>query len=51
MQDGEINLRDSKKLIDPERYIQLVSTFLRMGEKSFSPVQCKKGDPPISQLG
>jgi acetyl-CoA synthetase len=51
MQDGETNLRDSKKLIDPERYIQLVSTFLRMGEKSFSPSQYKKGDPSKFQLG
>jgi glycine cleavage system H protein len=35
MQDGEINLGDIEKLIDPERYIQLVSTFLRKGEKDF----------------
>ena len=32
MQDGEINLRDIKKSIRPERFIQLVSTFLRNGE-------------------
>jgi len=35
MQDGEIRLGDIEKLIDTERYIQLVSTFLRKGEKSF----------------
>ena len=35
MQDGEINLGDIEKLIEPERYIQLVSTFLRKGEKDF----------------
>ena len=35
MQDGEIRLGDIEKLIDPERYIQLVSTFLRKGEKDF----------------
>ncbi len=33
MQDGEIRLVDIEKLIDTERYIQLVSTFLRKGEK------------------
>jgi hypothetical protein len=33
MQDGEIKLGDIEKLIDTERYIQLVSTFLRKGEK------------------
>jgi acetyl-CoA synthetase len=35
MQDGEINLRDIKKSIGPERFIQLVNTFLREGEKDF----------------
>jgi len=35
MQDGEIKLGDIEKLIDTERYIQLVSTFLRKGEKGF----------------
>ncbi len=33
MQDGEINLRDIKKSIGPERYIQLVNALLREGEK------------------
>ncbi len=35
MQDGEIKLGDIEKLIDTERYIQLVSAFLRKGEKGF----------------
>jgi len=35
MQDGQIRLGEIKRLIDPERYIQLVSTFLRKGEKDF----------------
>jgi hypothetical protein len=42
MQDGEIRLRDIKKLIDPERYIQLISTFLRNGEKDFAQSKYKK---------
>ncbi len=33
MQDGEIKLEDLEKFIGPGRYIQLVSTFLRNGEK------------------
>ncbi len=43
MQDGEIRLRDIKKLIDPERYIQLVNAFLREGEKDFLHFKYKKG--------
>ena len=35
MQDGEIRLRDIKEMINPERYIRLISTFLRNGEKQF----------------
>jgi glycine cleavage system H protein len=35
MQDGEIRLGDIEKLMDTEGYIQLVSTFLRKGEKGF----------------
>jgi glycine cleavage system H protein len=42
MQDGEIRLRDMKELIAPERYIQLVRTFLREGEKEF-PDSSRKG--------
>jgi hypothetical protein len=33
MQDGGIKFRDIRAFVDPERYIQLVSTFLRNGEK------------------
>lgn len=33
MQDGGIKFRDIKTFVDPERYIQLVSTFLRYGGK------------------
>jgi glycine cleavage system H protein len=35
MQDGGIKLGNIKTFVDPERYIQLVSTFLRKGEKDF----------------
>jgi len=42
MQDGKTNLREMKHLIDPERYIRLVSTFLRMGEKDFPSSKYKK---------
>jgi glycine cleavage system H protein len=42
MQDGEIRLRDMKEFIAPERYIQLVRTFLREGEKEF-PDSDRKG--------
>jgi len=34
MQDGEVTLRDIKQLIGPQRYIRLVNTFLRRGEKA-----------------
>jgi glycine cleavage system H protein len=43
MQDGEIRLRDIKEFIGPERYIQLVRTFLREGEKEF-PDSDRKGE-------
>ncbi len=33
MQDGQIGLGEIKKLINPEQYIWLVSTFLRKGER------------------
>jgi len=36
MQDGGITLRDVKNLIDPGRYIQLISSFLRKGD-NFHP--------------
>jgi len=33
MQDGRIDLRDIRTLVDPKQYIQLVSAFLQEGEK------------------
>jgi glycine cleavage system H lipoate-binding protein len=51
MQDGGIRLRDIKTLVDPERYIQLVSTFLRNGEKDFPRSKCERGDNSKFQLG
>ncbi|MGZ3591567.1 MAG: glycine cleavage system protein H [Thermodesulfobacteriota bacterium] len=42
MQDGGMRLSEIKKLVDPERYIQLVSTFLRKGEEEFSQPKYKK---------
>ncbi|MFB3886577.1 MAG: glycine cleavage system protein H [Thermodesulfobacteriota bacterium] len=42
MQDGEIRLKDIKKWIDPERYIQLISTFLRNGEKDSASSRYKR---------
>ena len=44
MQDGGIKLRDIKTMVDPERYIQLISTFLRNGEKDFPRSKHKRGD-------
>lgn len=35
MQDGEVTLKEIKQLIGPQRYIRLVNTFLRRGEKAF----------------
>ena len=43
MQDGRINLKEIKESIDPERYIQLVSTFLRKGEEDCSRSRHKRG--------
>ncbi len=37
MQDGGIRLRDIKRLVGRERYIQLVSAYLRNGEKGLTP--------------
>ncbi len=37
MQDGGIRLRDIRRLVGPERYIQLVSAYLRNGEKENIP--------------
>ena len=43
MQDGQIRLGEIEELIDPERYIQLLSTFLRNGEKDFPRSKYEKG--------
>jgi hypothetical protein len=43
MQDGGMKLSDIKKLVDPERYIQLLGRFLRKGEEEFSQPKYKKG--------
>ncbi|MFB3886576.1 MAG: acetate--CoA ligase [Thermodesulfobacteriota bacterium] len=43
MQDGEIRLRDIRKGIDPERYIQLIGTFLRSGEKDLPGMRYPRG--------
>jgi glycine cleavage system H protein len=51
MQDGGTKFRDIKALVDPERYIQLISTFLRNGEKDFARSRYKSGDNSKFQLG
>ena len=51
MQDGGMKLRDIKKIISPERYIQLVSTFLRKGEKIFSRFKYKRDFNSKFQIG
>jgi glycine cleavage system H protein len=51
MQDGGIDLRDIKTFVDPERYIQLVSTFLRNGEKDTPRPKYGRADHLKFQLG
>ncbi len=51
MQDGEIKFGDIEKLIAAERYIQLISTFLRKGEKDFPRSKYERGDNSRFQLG
>jgi len=51
MQDGGIKLRDVRALVDPERYIQLVSTFLRNGEKNSPRSKHEGGGNSKFQLG
>jgi glycine cleavage system H protein len=51
MQDGGIKFRDIKRFVDPERYIQLVNTFLRNGERDFSRSKYERGDNSKFQLG
>jgi glycine cleavage system H lipoate-binding protein len=50
MQDGGMKLRDARQSITPERYIQLVSTFLREGEKEFYRSKHKKDCNSTFQL-
>jgi glycine cleavage system H lipoate-binding protein len=51
MQDGGIKFRDIRAFVDPERYIQLVSTFLRNGEKEFPQSKYGRGDHSKFGLG
>jgi len=51
MQDGRISLRDIRKFVDPERYIQLASTFLRNGEKDFQVSKRETIEHSKSRLG
>ena len=51
MQDGGIKFKDLRAFVDPERYIQLVSTFLRDGEKDFSQSKYGRGDHSKFGLG
>lgn len=51
MQDGGVKLKDIKKIIGPERYIHLVSTFLRKGEDHFSRFKYKRDANPKFQIG
>jgi glycine cleavage system H lipoate-binding protein len=51
MQDGGITLRHIRTLVGPERYIQLVSTFLRNGEKDLRRSKHERGENSKFQLG
>jgi len=51
MQDGGMKLGDIKALVGPERYIRLLSTFLRNGEKDLSRSKYKRRDYSKFQLG
>jgi glycine cleavage system H protein len=51
MQDGRISLRDIRTFVDPERYIQLVSTFLRNGEKDSQVSRRETVEHSKSRLG
>jgi len=50
MQDGGIKLKDIKAFVDPERYVQLLSTFLRSGEKLLLQPRYKRRDPSVFGL-
>jgi glycine cleavage system H protein len=51
MQDGGISLGDVKKIVAPERYIQVVSAFLRNGEKDFQVSKRESMEHLKSRLG
>ena len=51
MQDGKISLKEIRTSVDPERYIQLVSTFLRNGEKTFQVSKRETIEPSRPRLG
>lgn len=51
MQDGGISLGDVKKIVAPERYIQVVSAFLRNGEKNFQVSKRESMEHSKSRLG
>jgi len=51
MQDGGISLGDVKKIVAPERYIQVVSAFLRNGEKDFQVSKRESMEHSKSRLG
>jgi len=51
MQDGEIRLRDIKGWVGPERYIELVSAFLRNGEKDLPRSKYERGKNLKFQIG
>lgn len=51
MQDGGMRLGDIKKRVAPERYIQLVSAFLRNGEKDFQVSKRETMEHSKSRLG
>jgi glycine cleavage system H protein len=50
MQDGRISLKEIRMFVDPERYIQLVSTFLRNGEKHFQISKRETAEPSRPRL-
>ena len=51
MQDGAIRLRDIKRLVGPERYIQLLSAYLRNGEKDLPRSKYERGENSKLQIG
>ena len=51
MQDGGIKLGNIKTFVDPQRYIQLVSTFLRNGEKDFQAARRESMEHSKSRPG